>query len=277
VHPLIRLGIELPPLRDDDPRSFALSVTDVALAVERAGVATLWLAEGGPGGLDPGPLAGSLAVATTALGIGVLVRPSRGRHPSVLARDVSTIDRLSGGRAVVGLVEDGTGPLDVERLREATALVHRLLAEEEVSISGRFYEVAELTTRPRPVHDGGPPVVAGLTGSERVGEPAEGAVIAAGGDACVTGGGPSQVADSRARLDGVAPAGENPVLLWRGELLGRPAAAAVGLAESVLDAGADGLIAVLGTTAVAGASFDRGAVDDLLEALHPLMPRLLAG
>lgn len=275
MHPLIRLGLELPALRDDDPRSaaFALSVTDVALAVERAGVATLWLAEGGPGGLDPGPLAGSIAVATAALGIGVLARPSRGRHPSVLARDVSTIDRLSVGRAVVGLVEDGSGPLDVERLCEATALLHRLVAEEEVTVSGRFYEVAELTTRPRPVHDGGPPVVAGLIGSERVGEPAEGAVVAAGADAYITGGGPSQVADSRVRLDGAAPAGDNPVLLWRGELPGQPAAA-VALAESVLDAGADGLIAVLGSPSVAGAWFDRGGLDDLLEALHLLVPRL---
>jgi hypothetical protein len=80
------------------------------------------------------------------------------------------------------------------------------------------------------------------------------------------------VATSRARLDGLAHAGEKPILLWRGELPG--GAAGAELAGSLLDAGADGLIAVLGASAQADGSFERWPVEDLLGVLQALVPRL---
>lgn len=271
VNPLIRLGLELPPLRGDAPRDGDLiSLAEVARLAEDAALGTLWLAEGPPGGIDPVPLAGSLARVTATLGIGIGVRPSRGRHPSVLARDITTIDLLTDGRVAVALVEDGTGPLDVERLGEATSILHLLFTEQEVTISGRFYEVAELTIRPRPLRPEGPPVVAGILGPPLSADPwPESVVVEASADAYVTGGTPADVAACRARLEGVAPAGGRPTLLWRGALAGDPAEAAE-LAGSVLEAGADGLIAVLDPDSEVGARFLRAAVGRLLDTFGPL-------
>lgn len=266
MHPALRLGLEVPPFSAAAEREGEMSLREVALAAEDAGVGTIWLSEGGVGSLDPVPLAGALARVTTSVTIGVIARPSHGRHPSVLARDVSTVDRLSGGRAAVGLVEDGGAPSDLERLAEAVGILHRLLTESEVTAAGRFYEVAELTTRPRPVTPAGPPVVAGFLGPA-VGdaEPAE-PLLEAGTDAIVACGSEDEVARARRRVDGLATAGAVPGLLWRGGLPGGPEEAAR-VASSLGRAGADGLIVTLERPAVRGLGFVASEVGRALETL----------
>jgi alkanesulfonate monooxygenase SsuD/methylene tetrahydromethanopterin reductase-like flavin-dependent oxidoreductase (luciferase family) len=272
VHPLIRLGLELPPLGGPagpggNPEGDLISVSGLLRRAEDSGLGTLWLGEGGSGGLDPVPLLGSLARACT-LGLGLVVRPSGGRHPSLLARDVTTIDLLSDGRAAIALVEEGTSPGDLERLGEATAILRLLLTEHEVTVAGRFYEVAELTTRPRPPTPAGPPVAAGIIGPP-IGRDsfAESVVVAASADAYVTGGGPHDVAICRRRLDQAAPAGRSPLLLWRGSV-GPDDRAAAEITRSVLDSGADGLIAVLGRDAIVGDRLAGPAVTRAIEALR---------
>ena len=273
MHPLIRLGLELPPLgvgagrRKTDSDSIALG--EVARLVEDAGIGTLWLTEAAPDGFDPVPLAGFVARRTSRLGIGIVVRPSRGRHPSVVARDVTTIDLLTDGRAAVAVLEDGRGPLDVDRVTEATAILHRLLTEDEVTVAGQFYEVAELTTRPRPVHSHGPPVIAGFTDQPLPSDSrsAESILVGASAAAYVTGGDPPDVAACRARLDGAAPASSDPVLVWRG---GLPNDAAGEFATSIFQAGADGMIFVLDDDGEAGGAIERAALQRLIDVLGPI-------
>jgi alkanesulfonate monooxygenase SsuD/methylene tetrahydromethanopterin reductase-like flavin-dependent oxidoreductase (luciferase family) len=244
-----------------------ISVAEVARLAEDGGIGTLWLAESRSGGIDPMPVAGSLARMTSTLGIGIIIRPSLGRHPSVVARDITTIDRLAEGRAAVAVLEDDAGPLDVDRLGEATSVLHRLFTEEAVTVAGRFYGVTELTTRPRPVRPEGPLVVAGLVGAASSDDTAaELAVVEASADAYVTGGTPSDVSACRVRLDGFAPAGGNPTLLWRGSLDGDGSAAGE-LAASILEAGADGMIVVLPRASAVGGAFERAAVVDLVELI----------
>jgi alkanesulfonate monooxygenase SsuD/methylene tetrahydromethanopterin reductase-like flavin-dependent oxidoreductase (luciferase family) len=270
VHPLIRLGLELPPLSghagsEDGPEGDLISVPALLRRAEDSGLGTLWLAEAGSAGFDPIPLLGSLA-RSSSLGLGLMVRPSNGRHPSVLARDVTTLDLLSDGRAAIALVEEGSGPGHLERLGEATSILHLLLTEHEVTVVGRFYEVAELTIRPRPPRPGGPPVIAGIIGPTIGRDPtSESVVVAASADAYVTGGGPLDVEACRRRLDEAAP-GQTPLLLWRGSV-GPDDRAAAQLTSSVLDSGADGLIAVLGGDAVFG---DRLAGPEVTRALDAL-------
>jgi alkanesulfonate monooxygenase SsuD/methylene tetrahydromethanopterin reductase-like flavin-dependent oxidoreductase (luciferase family) len=267
VHPLIRLGLELPPLGghagpDGGPEGDLISVSALVRRAEDSGLGTLWLAEAGSAGFDPMPLLGSLA-RTSSLGLGLMVRPSNGRHPSVLARDVTTLDLLSDGRAAIALVEEGAG---LERLGEATSILHLLLTEHELTVVGRFYEVTELTTRPRPPSPGGPPVIAGSIGPNVVRDPTfESVVVAASADAYVTGGGPLDVEACRRRLDEAAP-GRSPLLLWRGSV-GPDDRAAAELTSSVLDSGADGLIAVLGGDAVVGDRLAGPAATRALDAL----------
>ncbi len=243
VHAALRLGLELPPLsaaQRDGPRALG----DLALGAERAGLGALWLCEGPRGCIDPVPLAGAIAELTSSLGVGVLVRPSHGRHPAVVARDITTIDRLSGGRAALGLLEDGLAPSDLERLAEALATVHRLLTETEVTMVGRFYEVAELTTRPRPTAPSGPPVLGGLLDGARADALGERARLGAGVDGLVVGGSEADVARARRRVDGLAGAGALPALLWRGALP-EDAEGARAAGAALVRAGADGLLVTL--------------------------------
>lgn len=260
---MLRSALELPPLAPggrgggDDSRW----ASEAALAAERAGIGALWLVESLPDGLDPVPIAGALAASTSTIGVGVRFRPGYGRHPSLIVRDLVTLDLLSGGRALVGLVEEGSGPLDLERLGEAVALTRRLLAETEVTEAGRFYEVAELTVRPRPIPPG-PPVVAGVLSEPPGPGSAEDVIAHAGASALVVTGGPGELVAARERLDAVAPAGERPGLLWRGPLPEEPGAAFDAL-EAVFGAGADGVIAVVRDDDAR----PRGPMDTLLEVV----------
>ncbi len=257
-----RFGLELPPLRRPEgpgrPAGATIALEALGRAAEAAGLGALWLVEGPAGGLDPVPVAGALAATTATLGIGLVVRPSGGRHPSVVARDLCALDRLSRGRALVALVEDRPAALD--RLDEAARLLARLLREPAVTEAGRHYRVSGLTVRPRPLRPGGPPLAVGLVAGEAATEDVAAAAIA---DALVVSGTATDVARARRRLPAAGPA-----LVWRGVLApGRGTAQA----RSVLDAGADGVVAVVAPEAARGGSlFHRPAVLDALDALGPL-------
>jgi alkanesulfonate monooxygenase SsuD/methylene tetrahydromethanopterin reductase-like flavin-dependent oxidoreductase (luciferase family) len=256
-----RLGLELPPLPSRKGSLPALQTVDLvalARAVEAAGLGALWLVEGTARGLDPMPLAGSLARTTTTLGIGVLVRPALGRHPSVVARDVCALDRLSGGRALVGLSEADEAELD--RLAEAARLLARLVREPAVSAEGPHYRVDELTIRPRPLRPGGPPVVVAAATSEAGIEAAR----ASGADAVVVTGSADDVKAARRRVMGAS----GPALLWRGVL---PPVRGTAQARSLLESGADGLVAVLPAEAApGGATLDRSVALGVVATLRPL-------
>jgi alkanesulfonate monooxygenase SsuD/methylene tetrahydromethanopterin reductase-like flavin-dependent oxidoreductase (luciferase family) len=270
------LGLELPPLHATRPAAAGgavVTVVEAARAAEQAGVGTLWLAGARLGGIDAGPLAGAVAGATERIGIGLVDRPVRGRHPSALARDVTAVDRLSGGRSAVAVLDDGGSVDDVERLVEAAALLRRLFTETDVTVAGRFYEVAELTIRPRPVRPEGPAVLAGLAGPPPTGAHAHAhALVDRAVAGFVTGGGPEEVAASRGWLDattGPAPA----AIVWRGGLPPE-ATAAERMLLSVLDHGADGVIVVMPERAAVGGAFDRGALEHALVALAGAAARL---
>jgi alkanesulfonate monooxygenase SsuD/methylene tetrahydromethanopterin reductase-like flavin-dependent oxidoreductase (luciferase family) len=69
---------------------------------------------------DPWVTLAAVAVATERLTIGPLVTPLPRRRPHQLARETVTLDRLSGGRLVlgVGLGSERTGEFDPERFGE---------------------------------------------------------------------------------------------------------------------------------------------------------------
>ena len=117
----------------------------------------------------------TLAVAAGAtdrirLGTAILCAPFR--HPTIIAKEVASLDSLSGGgRVVLGI---GTGHDDMEfasvgvarrergrRTDEALKLIRLLLSTEEVSFQGDYYSVADGTAlyprpaRPIPIWIGG--------------------------------------------------------------------------------------------------------------------------
>ncbi len=90
--------------------------------------------------------------------------PVARRRPQQLARQVSTLDNLSGGRVIFGAglggpIEDEYGsfgePTDpkllAERLDEGLELLDRYWSGESVTHDGRHYQVRDVTLLPTPV------------------------------------------------------------------------------------------------------------------------------
>jgi F420-dependent oxidoreductase-like protein len=133
-----------------------------------------------PGSLDAWATLAGLAAVTERIRLGTLVSPVTFRHPSVLAKNVVTVDHVSGGRVEVGI---GAGWMDVEHraygfafpelgerlelLAEQVEIVHRLLTEDGVEFEGRHYRLDRARGLPKPVQRPRPPILLG--GSARSG------------------------------------------------------------------------------------------------------------
>lgn len=145
----------------NDAERFGLVVDEL----ERLGFDSLWLSER-ISGEGPDPIAGLAFAAgrTTRLKLGTSVLVLPGRNPVVLAKELASLDRLSGGRLLpaFGLgVADPTeqaafGVPREERARrfdEALPLLRRLWTEEVVDHDGDFYACEGVSVRPRPIQD----------------------------------------------------------------------------------------------------------------------------
>ena len=146
-----------------------------AVRAEEVGFARLWTLDSVPGSATSRvPLLDGLHVLTTAaavtgrigLGIAVIVLPAR--NAAQLAKELATIDRLSGGRLIVGVGVGRSEPTAAglglpagyraRRLREGVEVLRVLWADGEAAYDGEFSRFAGLTLEPKPVQRPGPPV-----------------------------------------------------------------------------------------------------------------------
>lgn len=132
----------------------------------------LYNSEDGPC-LEASTLLAGLAMSTSKAKIGVMVYGNTHRHPAILAKEIVTIDHLSGGRAVLGI---GAGwnenehrwyglylPTPGRRVRqfdEAMTVINGLMTEDRFSFDGEFYQLDDAPFQPKPV-DGHIPVLIG--------------------------------------------------------------------------------------------------------------------
>jgi alkanesulfonate monooxygenase SsuD/methylene tetrahydromethanopterin reductase-like flavin-dependent oxidoreductase (luciferase family) len=130
---------------------------------------------------DPFTLLGAFAVATSRVRLGAIIHPLARRKPWEVARQATTIDRLSGGRLVLpvglGAIDDaGFGRVgDVtdrriraERLDESLEILTGLWRGEPFGYQGRHYRFEPMAFHPTPVQRPRVPIwVVGLWGSER--------------------------------------------------------------------------------------------------------------
>jgi probable F420-dependent oxidoreductase len=118
------------------------------------------------------PALAAAAAATSRIRLGNLVLDNDFRNPVVLARELATLDVVSGGRVEIGLGAgwfdrdyQGTGiPFDrgrvrVARLAEAVTLMKRLFAEDEVTFEGTYYRVERAQCLPKTVQRPRPPIL----------------------------------------------------------------------------------------------------------------------
>lgn len=128
-------------------------------------------------GLAPLTALAFAAQATTTLRVGGLVFCNDFRHPTVLAKEIATLDLLSNGRCELGLGAgylpqdyEQTGiPFDrpgirVSRMEEALVVMKQLFTQEQVTHSGRYYNLNGLRGLPKPVQQPHPPIYVGGSG-----------------------------------------------------------------------------------------------------------------
>nr|BAJ19083.1 putative luciferase family protein [Streptomyces sp. SANK 62799] len=121
----------------------------------------------------------ALAQATARLRLGILVTGTHFRHPAVLAKMVTTVDIVSGGRLELGLgagwnrEEAGSygihlgDPLErSKRLEETCAVLTGLLSQESFSFTGTHYRLTDAPHEPKGPQVPYPPICIG-GGGER--------------------------------------------------------------------------------------------------------------
>ncbi|HLI51431.1 MAG TPA: LLM class flavin-dependent oxidoreductase, partial [Thermomicrobiaceae bacterium] len=88
--------------RSDDPKSAADDTLRIARIADQAAIDSLWLSED-PDGWDAFSVLSAVATQTERLRLGTGVTNPYLRHPNLIAMSLATLDRLSGGRAFLGL------------------------------------------------------------------------------------------------------------------------------------------------------------------------------
>jgi len=126
------------------------------------------------GALDAWTTLAALAAATTTLRLGTMVSPATFRHPSLLAKAVTTADHVSGGRvelglgagwherehAALGIPFPPTGER-VQMLAEQLEIVHGHWRHGPFSFEGAHYRLQDLDACPKPVQRPHPPLIMG--------------------------------------------------------------------------------------------------------------------
>lgn len=116
----------------------------------------------GPGPLgDPFVLLAGLSDAVPGLMLAArIVLGADGRHPTLLAREATSLDLVDGGRTVLCL-----GPPFGKGLDEAIGICRAMWREGAATNSGPVYPVADALNRPGPTGDDSPRIALDLTGS----------------------------------------------------------------------------------------------------------------
>jgi probable F420-dependent oxidoreductase len=168
--------------------------THLAQKAEEVGVESLWTVEHvvvpkgyaskypySPSGKMPGPESSPIpdpliwmtyAAAVTQrikVATGVLILPQR--HPFYVAKELATLDVLSGGRAMLGvgigwLAEEFRGvgvPFEerASRTEESIQALRSLWAEKPSEFSGKHYRWSAVESNPKPVQKPGVPIIVG--------------------------------------------------------------------------------------------------------------------
>ncbi len=130
--------------------------------------------------LEAYALLNALAVRTERARLSALVTGVTYRNPAHLAKVVTTLDLVSGGRAMLGIGAAWFEPEHVgygfefpplgerlSRLEEALEIIAPMLRGERPTFEGRYYRVQGALNSPAPLQDGGPPILIGGNGERR--------------------------------------------------------------------------------------------------------------
>ncbi len=185
----MRLGVHVVNFNiDGGPEAIGPTLARVGAAAERAGVANLSAMDhylqimGDPTQpmLEGYTTLAFLAAHTQTVELQLLVTGVTYRHPGLLTKIVSTLDVLSGGRAVLGIgaawFEREHTALGVpfpplaerfERLEETLQIAHQMWSDDNGPFDGKHYRLAETINSPQPLSRPHPPIMIGGAGEKK--------------------------------------------------------------------------------------------------------------
>ena len=193
----MRIGLALPHYDYSIPGVSPIrfeALAQVAVRAERLGFDSVWVSDhlfaslrrygGGDeryGSLEPLSTLAALAPLTERVRLGTLVLSAGFRHPAMVAKTVTAIDRLSDGRVEVGI---GAGWFADEYkafgygfgsvgdrfavLEETMGYLVALFGDEPASFEGKRFALREAYNHPRPVQEPRPPLLVGGKGGPRL-------------------------------------------------------------------------------------------------------------
>ena len=196
----------------DGPSGIGEGISDLAQRSEALGVRTLsvmdhffqmeWMAPAEDPMLECYTALAFVAGRTRTLRLRTLVTGVTYRHPGLLAKTVTTLDVVSGGRAELGIgaawydrEHRGLGvPFPptaerFERLEETIQICLQMWSDDDGPYRGRHYQLDETLCRPEPVSAPRPRIMIGGSGERKTLR-----LVAQYADACNIFGGPDEVA-----------------------------------------------------------------------------------
>ncbi|MCX5065545.1 LLM class F420-dependent oxidoreductase [Micromonospora lupini] len=173
-----------------DPAAIAPTLAEAATTAEQAGVASFTvmdhffqmeaLAPAEEPMLEAYTTLGYVAAKTQRMTLGVLVTGVMYRYPGLLAKTVTTLDVLSGGRARLGIgaswyerEQRGLGVPVVpvaerfERLEETLRICRQMWSDDNGPFDGRHYQLTETINSPQPLRRPHPPIMIGGSGEKK--------------------------------------------------------------------------------------------------------------
>lgn len=169
----LRLGISLPQ-NFPEGRIDSAYLRDCVCRAEALGFDDGWLTENILSAnfqLEPVSYLSYLAAITERIRLGVAIVILNTRNPVPFAKELATLDQLSGGRVTLGV---GIGPgthnyaafgvppeRRVARLEEAINVMKALWTEERATLAGDFWKLEGVRMEPKPVQKPHIPIIFG--------------------------------------------------------------------------------------------------------------------
>ena len=189
---MTRRGLQIPNFTWPDvaPSDLFERIAAVAVAGEDSGFDTVFVMDHffqlpliGPPELEmfeAYTLLGALAARTKTARLGTLVTGVTYRNPAVLAKEVTALDVISRGRALLGIgaawydlehaalgVEFPPISVRYELLEDALRICRAMFTQRQSTVEGTHHSVTDAWNSPAPVTPGGPPILVGGSGERK--------------------------------------------------------------------------------------------------------------
>ena len=181
----MKIGLQIPRFHwPGSPENIGSKLVEIAKTADQSGFSSLWVMDhffqvGGAYGTYDSPMLEAysalsyMAGVTEKVKLGAMITSSTYRHPGYLIKTVTTLDVLSGGRAILGI---GAGWFDREaralgipvpaslkertgRFKETVRIAKHMWSDNREPFKGKYNYLEEPVCSPQPLSKPHPPII----------------------------------------------------------------------------------------------------------------------